>query len=141
MRRTERTEVSNFKEVKILKTKMLVLVSLAVFVLFIGIWYFGTYGVGSIKPKDVTVAGTVTTLGIHTTPEKITFTSLSNKVDYPSDCNVGNPSYYSISVPNGQSYNVTITWKYVGLTNGGTVDAGTLNLDETQSSITRNWAR
>ena len=121
---------------------MLVLIGIAVFVLFAGLLYFGMNGgVGTIKPKDVTVSGTVMTMGIHTTPEKITFTSLSDKEDYTSACNGGNPSSYSISVPNGQSYNITITWKYVRLTTGGTADAGTLYLDETQSSITRNWAR
>jgi hypothetical protein len=88
------------------------------------------------KPKEVLVSGTVTTTGTGTSPQMVTFTSMRNGKTYVANANGGS---YSISLPNGDSYSVTITWKFLGIT-GGNADAGTLNLDTTETSITRNWA-
>jgi hypothetical protein len=44
------------------------------------------------------------------------------------------------SLPNEDTYTVTITWKAFGAIPGGDADAGTLNLNETEESIVRNWA-
>jgi len=94
---------------------------------------FNTVGIG--KPKDVLVVGFVTTARSATTPETITFTSLRNGETYVASATGGT---YAITLPNGDSYSVTITWESHGVT-GGTANAGTLNLDTTQSSITENW--
>ena len=95
----------------------------------------------SAKPEDVELTGTVTTTGTGATPEKITFTSMRDDKTYVIDCvGDGNPATYSISLPNEDSYTVKITWKAFGLFTGGEADAGTLNLDETNESIVRNWA-
>lgn len=96
---------------------------------------------GFIKPKEVTLTGTVTTTGTGTIPEKITFTSMRDGKTYVAAVvGGGNPGTYSITLPNGDSYKVTITWKILGLITGGTADAGTLNLDTFETSIEKNWA-
>jgi len=95
---------------------------------------------GFIKPKEVTLTGTVTTTGTGTTPEKITFTSMRDGKTYVAAVvGGGNPGTYTITLPNRDSYKVTITWKFLGFT-GGTADAGTLNLDTFETSIEKNWA-
>ena len=110
----------------------IIVVALAVYVIF------GTLGI--IKPKDVTLTGTVTTTGTNTYPEKITFTSIRDSKTYVAAVSGGgNPGAYSIILPNGDSYKVSITWKFLGIT-FGTGDAGTLNLDTFEKSIERNWA-
>jgi hypothetical protein len=92
------------------------------------------------KPKEVTLTGTVTTTGTGTNPEKITFKSMRDEKTYVAGVSGGgNPGTYSIVLPNGDSYKVSITWKFFGIT-GGTADAGTLNLDTSATSIERNWA-
>jgi hypothetical protein len=48
--------------------------------------------------------------------------------------------YYSVTLPNADSYKVAITWKFLKLFKGETADAGTLNLDTYESQIARNWA-
>jgi hypothetical protein len=96
-------------------------------------------GVGTIRPKGVTVAGTVTA-AVAGTFEKITFTSLSNGVSYVVGAN---RETYSVTLPNCDSYNVTIAWKLFGITGGNAIlnwNEGTLNLDTTRSSVTENWA-
>jgi len=103
--------------------------------------YFIVQTPGFIKPKEVTLTGTVTTTGTGTTPEKITFTSMRDGKTYVAVVvGGGNPGTYTISLPNGDSYKVTITWKILGLLTGGTADAGTLNLDTFETSIEKNWA-
>jgi len=92
------------------------------------------------KPGYVTVTGTVTTTGTGTNPEKITFTSEINGNPYVASCTGGgNPAAYTISLPNGDNYEVTITWQFLGVT-GGNANAGTLNLDTFDSTISMNWS-
>jgi archaellin len=88
------------------------------------------------KPKEVALSGTVTTTGTGTSPEKITFKSNKKGSTYVANANGGS---YSISLPNEDTYKVTITWKVLGIT-GGDADAGTLNLDTTETSMVKNWA-
>ena len=113
-----------------------IIVVCVVLVAVLGIYFASKGGIGIVKPKEVTLTGTVTTTGTGTSPEKITFKSLSDGQTYVANANGGT---YSITLPNSDSYGVTITWKFLGIT-GGTADAGTLNLDSTEASITRNWA-
>lgn len=131
-------------EKKGISNVVIAIVVLCVVVIGVGlaVYFASNGGVGIIKPKEVTLTGTVTTTGTGTNPEKITFTSMSNNKDYVAACTGGgNPAPYSITLPNGDSYKVTITWKTLfGLITGGNADAGTLNLDSSQSSITENWA-
>jgi hypothetical protein len=95
-------------------------------------------GVGTIRPKRLTVTGTVTA-AVAGTLEKITFANLSNGLSYVADVN---GETYSITLPNYDSYNVTIAWKLFGITGGKAMVNwnDTLNLDTTQSSVTENWA-
>jgi hypothetical protein len=66
---------------------------------------------------QVTLTGTVTTTGIGTTPEKITFTSTEDQKTYGAAVSGGgNPGTYSIVLPNHDLYKVTITWKFLGIT-------------------------
>jgi hypothetical protein len=94
---------------------------------------------GIIKPNEVTLTGTVTTTGTLTTPEKITFTCERSENTFVASVSGGNPGTYTITLPNGNSYKVSITWKFLGAT-GGNADAGTLNLDTFETSIVQNWA-
>lgn len=92
------------------------------------------------KPATVTVSGSVTTTGTLTNPEKITFTSETTGNTYVASCSGGmNPASYSISLPNGDTYTVTITWKALGVT-GGNANAGTLNLNTFNSNLEENWS-
>ena len=88
------------------------------------------------KPTVVTLTGTVTTTGTGTTPERITFTSYKTGSTYVAA--VYDHSY-SIQLPNGETYKVKITYKFLGLITVGEADAGTLDLDSSESSIVRNW--
>lgn len=97
-----------------------------------------TPGIG--KPKEVTLTGTVTTTGTGTSPEKITFTCNRDGMTYVTAVYGGNPGTYTISLPNGDSYSVKITWKILGIITGGDADAGTLNLDTFEESIEKNWS-
>lgn len=77
--------------------------------------------------------------GTGTSPESITFTSLKDGSTYAAEVDGGTPATYSINLPNGQSYSVTIKWKFLGIA-GGTANVGTLNLDTFKRSIAENWA-
>ena len=121
--------------------KLLIAVVIAVIVAVVAVAiYVIVQTPGFVKPKDVTLTGTVTTTGTGTTPEKITFTSMRDGKTYVAAVSGGNPGTYTITLPNGDSYKVTITWKILGLLTGGTADAGTLNLDTFETSIEKNWA-
>jgi len=91
---------------------------------------------GIVKPKIVTLTGTVTTTGTGTIPEKITFISYKTGNTYVAA--VYDHSY-SIQLPNGETYNVKITYKFLGLVTVGEADAGTLDLDSSEPFIVRNW--
>jgi len=91
---------------------------------------------GIMKPKVVTLTGTVTTTGTGTTPERITFTSYKTGSTYVVA--VYDHSY-SIQLLNGETYKVKITYKFLGLVTVGEADAGTLDLDSSEPSIVRNW--
>jgi len=118
-----------------------VVVILIVIIVGVVVYYETNGGIGIIKPKDVTLTGTVTTTGTGTTPVKITFTSIKTNLDYVAACTGGgNPANYNISLPNGDTYKVFITWKFLGVTGGSPADAGTLNLDTYSSSMMQNWA-
>ena len=121
--------------------KLLIAVVIAVIVAVVAVAiYVIVQTPGFVKPKDVTLTGTVTTTGTGTTPEKITFTSMRDGKTYVAAVSGGNPGTYTITLPNGDSYKVAITWKILGLLTGGTADAGTLNLDTFETSIEKNWA-
>ena len=91
---------------------------------------------GIAKPKAVTLTGTITTTGTGTTPERITFISYKTGNTYVAA--VYDRSY-SIQLPNGETYNVKITYKFLGLVTVGEADAGTLDLDSSEPFIVRNW--
>jgi hypothetical protein len=100
--------------------------------------YFVLTSPGVLKPSEVALAGAVT-VGTGSIPEKITFTNTQCGTTFAAGVSgEGNFGAYSIILPNGYSYNVTITLKSGGLI-GEDVDAGTLNLDTFEASITRNW--
>lgn len=95
------------------------------------------------KPKEVMVSGAAYMSGTGKSPEKITFTSMRNGYTYVAFAydirGVGGS--YSISLPNGDSYKVTITWKAFDYlpSAGGNADAGTLNLDTSETEFYENW--
>lgn len=113
-----------------MKTEILLILGILAVVLISGCTLFGPS-----KPSTVTVGGTVTTVGTATYPQKITFTSYTNHKQY---VNAVNNKVYSISLPNPDSYQVTITWASLGVT-GGDCNAGTLNLDTFDPDINRDW--
>jgi hypothetical protein len=92
------------------------------------------------KPEEVVLSGTVTTNRTAATPQNITFTSMSDGTNYVAACEGGgNPADYSITLPNEDTYQVTISSKVFGLIYGGAADAGTLTLDETKPSLAKDW--
>ncbi len=93
------------------------------------------------KPEYVTVSGTANNTdhfdyaSATITPNLITFTSQKNGTAYEARFNGQN---YSISLPNSDSYNVTINWQF---TTDYAADAyaDSFKLDATEASVTRNW--
>jgi hypothetical protein len=92
------------------------------------------------KPEEVMLSGTVTANRTAAIPQNITFTSMSDGTAYVAACEGrGNPADYCITLPNGDTYQVTITSKVFGLIDDGNTDAGTLTLNETKTTLTKNW--
>lgn len=123
-------------EKKGISSIVLAIVVIAIIVVGVVVYVALTTSSTPAKPKEVALSGTVTTTGTGTSPEKITFTSEKNGNTYVANANGGT---YSISLPNEDTYKVTITWKVLGIT-GGNADAGTLNLDTTEATMVKNWA-
>jgi len=118
-------------------------IAVVVIVIIVGVAIYYIYNtVGIIKPSQVTLTGTITTTGANTRPEKITFTSVKTGYTYVATASGGgNPATYTITLPNGDTYTVSIHWVNTILSIiSGDADAGTLNLNTFQSSITENWA-
>lgn len=80
-------------------------IAIAVAVVFIVIilgavvyYLYNTVGIG--KPSQVTVSGTVTTVGDNTRPTKVTFTSVTTEQTYiAATSGGGNPATYTIALP------------------------------------------
>ncbi|MFX1537886.1 MAG: hypothetical protein ACFFDI_27150 [Promethearchaeota archaeon] len=95
------------------------------------------------RPKYVTVNGTANNTDSLSyadptvTPIIVIFTSMRNNNTYEARFNGEN---YSISLPNRDSYHVTINWQF-NIIYAGDIQAGTFNLDATEASITKNWTR
>lgn len=91
------------------------------------------------KPEEVELSGIVTTNRTAGIPQNITFTSMSDGTNYVAVCEGGgNPADYNITLPNEDTYHVTVTSTVFGLIGGGGTDAGTLNLDETKTSLIKD---
>ncbi len=94
-----------------------------------------------LKPEYVTVSGTANNTDHFDyasptiTPNTITFTSGKNGTTYETSFTGEN---YSLSLPNLDSYNVTINWQFNSIYADDSY-AGTLNLNTTETSITKNW--
>ena len=120
------------------RNALAIAIGIIVIVIVVGVagyFLYNAFGIG--KPSDVLVSGTVTTTGTY--PQKITFTSESTGNPYVANVNAGT---YSITLPNHDTYNATITYGRTISSAGviaATANVGTLNLDTTQSSITENW--
>jgi len=92
------------------------------------------------KPEEVELSGTVTINRTAAIPQNITFTSISDGTNYVATCEGGgNPADYSITLPNEDTYQVTITSKVFGLIHDGNTNAGTLTLNQTKTSIIKDW--
>ncbi|MGA2198821.1 MAG: hypothetical protein ABSG45_02675 [Nitrososphaerales archaeon] len=99
-------------------------------------YYFGAGLTG--VPSSVTVSGRVCTNGTGTNPKAVIFTNENGGQAY--DTAVFN-GQYSASLPNQQSYTVTIEWSGPSGANG-TCNAGTFSLGQGAggSSLTGNWS-
>lgn len=96
----------------------------------------GGFAAKVIKPSEVTISGSVSTVGTATYPQSITFVSSGGGSPYVTSATNGQ---YQITLPNVNTYSVTITWATLGIT-GGTCNAGTLNLDSLQNTASYNWS-
>ena len=88
-------------------------------------------------PSSVTLTGTVTSANGLKVPELITFISLSSGSKFESYVSGGMSGTYAVTLPNENSYKVTVTWASKG--DGGTADLGTLNLNSNEAAFERNW--
>jgi len=90
-----------------------------------------------LKARTVTVTGTVTASDM--TLVKITFTNTGCGTEHMANISPSgdNSGVYEISLDNGYSYNVTITW------NNGTIvnkaEVGVLLVDTFNASVEKNW--
>jgi hypothetical protein len=114
--------------------KVTIIVMIAVFATVVLTCELQTKVTQAIKPDIVNLSGTVTT-GNGTSPQQIAFTSKTNGHYYIADAYSGN---YLITLPNEDTYMVTLTWKNMSVTQGN-LSAGTLNLSSTTSTIIENW--
>jgi hypothetical protein len=89
-----------------------------------------------IKPSQVTLTGTATTVGTGTSPQKITFIDKSTGNTYVAAVTTNS---YQITLPNQKTFSVSVTWSALGIT-GGSCDAGTLNLDSNDATQTHDWS-
>jgi hypothetical protein len=89
------------------------------------------------SPSSVTLIGSVSSATGLKVPELIIFTNLSSGSSYESYVSGGMSGTYAVTLPNGYSYKVTVTWALKG--GGGSVDLGTLDLNSREAAITRNW--
>jgi len=92
----------------------------------------------SVLSAKVTVSGKITTTGIGTSPTGIMFVSGDTGETFTAPA-VGNS--YSITLPNQQTYRVTVSWSGL-LGVRGTFDAGTLkvNVGVGTTTMTQNFA-
>jgi len=86
------------------------------------------------------VTGTVTSTGIGTHPTQIQFVNTATSLTYTATVNTDN-GFYTISLPNQQSYNVICRWQGL-LGSSGTFDGGTLyvNSGVGVTSITKDYS-
>lgn len=90
----------------------------------------------SIKPSRVVLTGLIQVTGADIAYEKVNFTSLRDNTTYVASVVSG---VYNISLPNGDSYEVTIIAYFVGYPNGRAYAAGTLDLNTNETSLRRDW--
>ena len=84
----------------------------------------------AVAYPNVTVSGGVTTVGVGTSPISITFRSDNGQ----SSTATVNNGLYSISLPNGHDYNLTVSYKAAAGLTTSTCNAGSLNLNVQASS-------
>ena len=112
-------------------------ISTAFIIALLAVYAFLTTPGGS-KPSEVTITGTVTASGVNL--DKITFTNTPCGTKNVADISASgeNSGAYAISLDNGYSYNVSISWN-----NSGSVmyesEIGKLVLDTFDKSIVRDW--
>jgi len=82
---------------------------------------------------NVTVSGSVKTVGAGTSPFRVDFTSNSGQ-NYTASVQ---SNAYQITLPNGHTYSTTVHWSFGGIT-GGTCNGGTLNLNVNSNAMTFN---
>lgn len=88
---------------------------------------------GGIAYHNVTVTGTISTVGVGTNPIRVDFTNPNGVV---SSATVTN-GYYSLTLVNNQDYTVTVDWSgLLGAT--GSCNGGSLNLSVNSGSYTYN---
>ena len=115
--------------------KVAIIVMIAVFATVVLTCELQTKVTQAIKPDIVNLSGTVIITGNGTSPQQIAFTSKTNGHYYIADAYSGN---YSITLPNEDTYMVTLTWKNMSVTQGN-LNADTLNLNSPTSTMVENW--
>ena len=112
-------------------------VSTALIVALLAVYAFLTLP-GVVKPNEVTITGTVAASGVNL--EKITFTNTACGTRNVADILVSgeNSGAYAISLDNGYSYNVSISWNDSGSLLHES-DIGGLVLDTFDRSMVRDW--
>ncbi len=117
---------------------MIATLSSAIIIALLAVYAFLT-APGILKPDEVIITGTISASGIAL--DKITFTN--TKCGTKNVANISstgdNSGIYSISLDNGYSYNVSITWN-----NSETLlnqkEMGELFLDTFEKTIVKDWS-
>ena len=91
---------------------------------------------GTTKPSMVTVTGLIKLTGAEIAYERVNFTSLRDNTTYSAQVF---SEAYNISLPNRDSYKVTIIAHFIGYPTGRPYAAGTLDLYTNETSLTRDW--
>ena len=90
---------------------------------------FDTDVIGGVAYHNVSVTGSISTVGLDTHPIRVDFTNPNGVV---SSATVTN-GYYSITLTNNQDYTVTVDWSgLLGAT--GSCNGGSLNLNANSGS-------
>jgi hypothetical protein len=106
-----------------------IIVGIVVVILIAAYILFDTNIGGGIAYHNVAVSGSISTVGVGTTPIRVDFTSPNGVTTSATVTN----GYYSVTLTNNQDYTVTVDWSGL-IGSSGSCNGGSLNLNANSGS-------
>lgn len=119
------------------KSRLIIAVLSSVLIIALLVVYVFLTSPEMFKPREVTITGTITASEIAL--DKITFTNTGCGTIHEANISPSgdNSGFYTISLDNGYSYNVSIAWNSGTIVNEAKV--GVLLVDTLSASIEKDW--